>query len=304
MEPPPVPLDGDLEPEEPTPVLDGIPDLNKEIRSAEDIAAFEKPPAGYNPYLFQIELDPLLDRRPAELFRLEPYVARGVRMGGFVIFPEAEIGGIATNNLFRSDTKRSDSALEVGGSVRAVSDWRVHAMELRASGLTSFYDEFPSENDRSYALEARGRVDVRRGSNVEALVSRQVDRDVRSARDAPANAAERGEVETTRAAMAINQRFNRLGLQLRGSVTDIAYAPVPSIGGGPISNDDRDFTQREVALRTSWALSCSVEVFAETAVNDREFHAAPLDGSCVPRPASGTAVALRSRPLVPLCAGK
>jgi len=85
-------------------------------------------------------------------------------------------------------------------------------------------------------------------------------------------------METDRVAVAINHRFNRLGLQLRGSVTDVDFAPVPATGGGIISNAERNTTQREVAFRTSWALNGMTDVFAEVAANDRQFYAAPVDG--------------------------
>jgi hypothetical protein len=272
------PLDGIIAVDEPMPVTDGVPNPRKDARTPGEIIAFEGPPAGYSPYLFQIELEPLADRRTAELFRLEPYVARGIRIGSFVVFPEAEIGALVNNNVFRSPSRHADDAFEARSTARMVSDWRAHAVEFRASGLASFYQEFPSENDRAYSLEARGRLDLTKSTNIEALVLHQLDKDIRSARDAPVGAAERGDIETNRVAVALNHRFNRLSLQLRGSVTDVDFAPVPSIGGGLISNDERDFTQREIAFRASWAIKRMVDVFAETAANDREFHVAPADG--------------------------
>lgn len=270
--------DGIIVVEEPTSARDGNPDPTRDARLAEDVAAFASPPAGYNPYLYQIEIEPLADRRTAELFRLEPYAARGIRIGSFVIFPEAEIGAISTNNIFRSPARHGDSAWETRGNVRIVSDWRTHAMELRGSGLASFYDNFPSEDDRAYALEARGRIDLTRRTNIEALALHQLDKDSRSNRDSPANAAERGDIETSRFAAAFNHRFNRLALQLRGSISDVEFAPVSSVGGGTINNDERSYTEREAAFRASWALSSRVSVFAETGVDQREFQAAPADG--------------------------
>jgi hypothetical protein len=252
--------------------------MSQDPRLAEDIAAFTSPPAGYNPYLYQIELDPLADRRTRELFYIEPYFARGIRVGSFVIFPEAQIGATATNNIFRNSARLSDGALEVGANVRAVSDWRTHAVEFRASGLATFYDQFPTEDDRSYAFEARGRLDISKRTNIEVQALHQVDKDRRSQRDSPTDAAERGDVETDRVAFALNQQFNRLSLQLRGSLTDVEFAPVTSTSGALISNAARDSAQREAALRTSWALNSRADVFAEVAVNDREFRVAPDDG--------------------------
>jgi len=272
------PVDGIIEVDEPTSLRDGVPSPQRDARTAAEVAAFEGPPAGYNPYLFQIELQPLTDRRTLELFRLEPYVARGIRVGSFVIFPEAEIGALLNDNVFRSPSRHADDAFEARSTVRVVSDWRAHAVEFRASGLASFYRELASEDDRAYALEARARLDLTKRTNIEALVSHQLDKDTRFARDAPSGAARRGDIETDRVAIALNHRFNRLSLQLRGSVTDIDFAPVQSIGGSLIGNDERDLVQREAAFRASWAISRKMDVFAETAVNGRDFHAAPDDG--------------------------
>ena len=275
---PRVPQDGIIVVGEPTAARDGIADMGKDPRLAEDIAAFSSPPAGYNPYLYQIELDPLTDRRTRELFYLEPYYARGIRVGSFVVFPEAQIGATATNNIFRNSARLADSATEVGANVRAVSDWRTHAVEFRASGLATFYDQYPTEDDRSYALEARGRLDISKSTNIEVLALHQVDKDRRAQRDSPTDAAERGDVETDRLAFALNHRFNRLSLQLRGSITDLEFAPVTSTSGGIISNAERNTTQRETAFRTSWALNSKLDVFTEVAINDREYRAAPDDG--------------------------
>jgi hypothetical protein len=272
------PRDGVIEVEEPRPVLDGDPDRRTDARTPQDFAAFEGPPAGYNPYLFQIEPDPLTDRRTAELFRIEPYVATGIRIGSFVLFPEAEFGAIFTNNIFRSPTPDADSAFETRGSLRLVSDWSRHAVELRGSGLASFYKEYSTEDDRAYTLEARGRLDIAKRTNIEGLLSNQLDRSVRSTQNLPTDAARRGDIETNRAAGAFNHHFNRLGLQLRGAVIDVHFAPVPIIGGGIISNTDRSYTQRDAALRTSWAIRDRVDVFAEAQAVEREFFVPPSDG--------------------------
>jgi hypothetical protein len=264
---------------EPTAARDGIPDMSREAREPEDLAAFSSPSAPpYNPYLYSIELDPLRDRRTHELFNIDPYYALGIRVGSFVVFPEAQIGATATNNIFRNSARLADHALEVGANVRAVSDWSRHAVEFRASGLATYYDKYPTEDDRSYAFEARGRLDISKRTNLEVLALHQVDKDVRGMRDSPTDAAERGDVETDRLAFALNHRFNRLSVQLRGSITDLEFAPVTSTSGGIISNADRDTTQREAAFRTSWALSNTTDVFAEVAVNDREYRVAPDDG--------------------------
>jgi len=153
-------LDGLVLADGTVPVLTGIASLGVEPRTAEDIAAFELPPVGYDPYMFRIEPEPLRDRRPAELFLLEPYAPTGVRRPGLVIFPVAQIAGLATNYVLRSPARQADAALEVRSDLRAVTDWRRHALEFRAAGAAAFFAGHPSEDDRAYALEARGRLDI------------------------------------------------------------------------------------------------------------------------------------------------
>lgn len=274
----PAEQDGDVVVGEPTAARDGIPDLRRDPRPAEEIAAFALPPSEVNPYLFTIEPEPRADRRTRQLFQNEPYFARGVRIGSFVLFPEAQIGGIATNNVFRTSPGIGDRALEFGASARMVSDWRTHAVEFRAGGLASFYDAHPSEDDRTHALEARARLDLSRRTNIEALVLHQADKDRRGQIDSPGAAATRGDIETDRVALALNHRFNRLALQVRGSITDIDFAPVADIGGGTISNAERDTRQHEAAFRASWALNSTLDVFGEVAANERRYWAAPADG--------------------------
>jgi hypothetical protein len=200
-------------------------------------------------------------------------------MGSFMVFPEAELAAAAYSNVFRgSQDPLGDAALEFRPSVRAVSMWSRHALELRAEGNTSFHKSHASEDDRAALLEARGRLDLTRRTNVEALAAWELAQEMRGSIDVPLSAAERGEVETRRAAISVNHRFNRLALQLRGSLAEFDYAPVATLGGGEISNTDRDYMQQDVALRASWLLKPTLSAFAETSVNARDHTTAGSDG--------------------------
>jgi hypothetical protein len=90
--------------------------------------------------------------------------------------------------------------------------------------VLSYYNEFQTEDDRDYTLEARGRLDVTKRANIQALISRQQYLEDRSALDA-SSVGTRSVVDTDRAELAYNQRFNRLSYQLRGTVQDYTYGP-------------------------------------------------------------------------------
>jgi hypothetical protein len=274
-EPDPV-LDGVITTGEPRPALDGADPTALDNRPPEDIAVFEAPPAGFDAQLFQIEIDPILDRRPAQLFRFEPYEARGIRLGSFVLLPELEYGNAHFSNVFKGPNARSDLSLEIKPTARLVSNWRQHAVEFRATGALSYFAELDTENDKSYALEARGRYDITRRTNIEILTARAVTQDSRSNINAPTAAAARSDITTDVVALAFNHRFNRLGIQLRGSVTEADYAPVATVSGGTISNNDRDIRTTEEAVRASWEFKPTLFGFVEAGLNQRNYKSVAL----------------------------
>ena len=263
--------DGIIDPVEPRNTQDGPEAITNDTRTPEEIALFEAPPAGYDPQLFQAEVDPILDRRPERLFRFEPFDPRGIRLGTFVLLPEVEFGTSYLSNVFRTTQPRSDVTFDVRPTIRLVSNWRVHALEFRATGSFSRFNEFTTENDRAYTLESRARLDLTRRTSLEALAARDVTQESRSSINAPSAAANRADVTTDRFAAALNHRFNRLSLQLRGSVADVAYGPSDSLGGGTIANSDRDVRITEEVLRAAWEFKPTLFTFIETAVNQRVY---------------------------------
>jgi hypothetical protein len=92
------PVDGVIEIETPQQPTDGG-DPNIDTRPREEYEPFEMPTTGelppgdpqseLNPEAFQVELSPILSRRPSQLARFEPFQPVGIRRGSFILFPEA-----------------------------------------------------------------------------------------------------------------------------------------------------------------------------------------------------------------------
>lgn len=298
---PPVPSDGDLTvvdtPEQlrdgvfdrvapPAPPEDGLDAAQVDSRNEAERSAFEyepnpgAPPDG-DALLFQIEeiapLDPASNRRPSRFATLEPYDPVGIRIGTFVLFPEAELSLTRYSNVFASPDGEADIAGQLKPSLRLVSNWSNHALEFRAEGDFQNYRKFGSENDRGYLVESRGRLDITRRTNLQAQIGRQSAQESRSAVDAT-QLGPRATVKTDQFAGSLNQRFNRLSLQLRGGVTDTNYSDSTSdttgILNGSTSLDDRDETEHKAAIRATWEFKPTFQVFAEYEGNDRNFEAA------------------------------
>ena len=266
--------DGIVDVNEPLPAEDGTDPLTIDTRPQEDVDAFENPPAGFDPLLFQIEdLDPIQDNRStSRLFRQEPFDPIGIKIGSFILFPELELGGSWYSNVFRAPNADADIAFDVKPSARIVSNWSSHALEFRATGGLSYFKEFSSENDKSYLLESRGKLDVTRQTNVQGLVSREQALESRSALDA-SSAGNRTTQITDRAEATFNHRFNRLSLQFRGSVNDFAFGDTENLGV-VTSNSDRDYAAYEETVRATWEFKPTLSAFTEVAINQRKYDTA------------------------------
>jgi hypothetical protein len=271
--------DGVLDSAEPLPSEDGADTFPVDARSTDEIPLFANPPAPPDPLLYQIEdINPITDnRKTARLFRQEPYDPVGIKVGSFVLFPELDLGTSYYSNVFHAPSAKSDFAFDVVPSARLVSNWSRHALELNATGVLSFYNQYQTEDDRDYQLEARGRLDITSRANIQALISREQSFEDRSALDA-SSVGTRAKIIEDQAEAAYNQRFNRLSLQFRGSVADYAYGSTED-NGVVTNNEDRDYTQYEEASRVMWELKPSLSPFVEVAVNHRDYsEAAQSDG--------------------------
>jgi hypothetical protein len=258
---------------------DGDPPADADPRLKANVDAFERPAAGYDAIAFQIDdVAPLLDRRPARLARFEPYDPLGIRRGSWIVFPEVEVGIGATNNILRAPGRDGAGFLDARPTVRVISNLRRHAVELRGTGLVSANDGFMTENDKAYALEARARFDIARSTNVSALVSHARDQEARQARDAIDGARARGDIDTTRLALAFNHRVGSFGLQVRGGLANIDYAPVVTRAGLTITNTARDVFVRDAAIRGTWFFTPALAGFTEVQIIDRAYAEVTADG--------------------------
>ncbi|AGK59053.1 hypothetical protein HYPDE_36908 [Hyphomicrobium denitrificans 1NES1] len=270
---------GNLTSGEPLTPPDGIDVSPAGARDAAEFDLSDQRTARRDPLLYQIEdLNPITDNRTtARLFRQEPYDPVGIRVGSFVLFPELNLGTSYYSNVFHAPSAESDVAFDIVPSARLVSNWSRHALEFSATGILSFYNEYQTEDDRDYQLEARGRLDITSRANIQALISRQQFFEDRSALDA-SSVGTRAKIIEDQAEAAYNQRFNRLSLQFRGSISDYSYGPTED-AGVVTNNSDRDYTQYEEAARAMWEPKPELSPFFEVAVNHRDYsEAAQSDG--------------------------
>ncbi len=267
---------------EPLPTPDGVIDVGEpyaladeedptlaNLRSPADIEAFAGADAGFDPLLLEaVETNPVFSNE-VRLFEPEPFAPLGTRIGSFILFAALEADGDYNSNIFASPEALGDTALEVRPSVRLASNWATHALELRASGDLSYHDKYSTEDDRAYLVEALGRLDITRRTDLQGNIAHEEAQESRSAINA-SSAGTRPDIVVNRGRAAFNHRFNRLSMQARGAIVDTRYGN-DVLDGVVQSNSDRNYTLYEEALRPKWEFTPTFLLFADVSVNQREY---------------------------------
>ena len=234
--------------------------LDPDFRSEAERSSFQGPPAGHDPQLFQIEdVDPGQDRRIQHFFEADPFQQIGWRLGAFVLFQDLELASAWQGNVFLEPDQRVDQRFGFKSETRVVSNWANHALEFRMLHDRTYHNRFSSENDAQQLYELRGGLDITRQTRAEVQIAHEKRQESRGAPDdAGTGDRMRPDVATNRVAGALNHRFNRLSLGLRGGYGETRY----EAGASGIA-DPRNTTVRSIALRAQWEFRPTFSAFGE-----------------------------------------
>jgi hypothetical protein len=87
----------------------------------------------------------------------DPFVPIGIRIGNFLIFPEAEFGVDMTNNVLATRFDRqSDFGPEVTPKIRIDADWARHFLSFEANARPHLVERFPDFRREELLIPAQG----------------------------------------------------------------------------------------------------------------------------------------------------
>lgn len=104
-----------------------------------------------------VDVDPVDDPLGPRARQLDLFERLGTRLGSFLLFAEADIGIIFTDNVLGTPNGNSAYAFEFAPEVRLESDWERHAFEAEFAADRSWFNRFSVEDDKIYAALLRGR---------------------------------------------------------------------------------------------------------------------------------------------------
>ncbi len=210
-------------------------------------------------------------RRPRAA-QADPWEPLGLRAGSFVVSPAITQSLGYDTNPNRSTTAVKGSLFSrTDGELGIRSDWSTHSF---TSNLRAGYSYFLEQRDAS-------RPDATGTANLKLNLSRDtdVDLDARLSLDTQRpgstnfNAAtrERPNVYGYGASAGVTQRYNRLSLNLRGSIDRTSYDNATDVAGGLIRQSDRNLVQYGVRARAGYELTPGMTPFIEVSSDTRVF---------------------------------
>jgi hypothetical protein len=233
-------------------------------------------------------------RRKKPLEDEDYYKPLGLQRGAFILRPSIEAALGADTNANQTPVNiRSSAYSRIAPEFEVESNWSRHRLDLKF-GLERF-DYFSGNLDprTNVNFAAKGRVDIRRGTELDLGADYKIDSDNSAINTSllPGNAAGRPSVTTLGANMALLQAIGRLGLRLSGSVDERTFGSTPLESGAVISNSERDVRDTLVGLRSSYEWTPAFKPFVETLVNAHDYDT-PVDAGGFKKGSDG--VTLRS----------
>ncbi len=224
---------------------------------------------------------------------LDPYLPIGIRIGSFLLFPEAEVGTILTNNVLDTLTDtHGDVAAEVAPKMRLESNWARHSFTAEVNADQAWYRNYPIENESNYQGVLRGRIDVTAQTHLrgEAEIS-QTQEGPSSINLTDISGAQNTTLQEQHVTASADHTFNRLTLKLTGTLADYNYDEItdPTLVGPVPFVDIRDYSEAVGTLRSTYEFQSAWAGFVETSMNERDYKA-PLNEAGFQRGSSGYAV--------------
>jgi hypothetical protein len=199
------------------------------------------------------------------------YDAKGIPLGGFRLFPTMTVSANYDDNAFRQPTAQSDWFFEETPQLRLQSQWGRHFLEIYGGADNYNYDKFGHLNLTDWTTGADGRLDISRAFTASAAGSYgEYHESLESPntvgfQESP-NRYYKGHGEVT-----ATYQPSALGFSAGASVDRYDWLDTQEIGGGTLSNGDRNETESQAYLKSFYVFSPGYAGFIKASYDDRSF---------------------------------
>jgi hypothetical protein len=216
---------------------------------------------------------------PGEVERGETVMSRarpdydpiGLRLGGFLLYPELAVQESYSSNIFATSTnERSDFITAIEPSLNLKSNWNNHALNFKADAQILKYADHSSEDQDNYSFGTDGRLDIQRDSRVYGGATYAVRHESRYSPN-DLGAREPTKYDVFSANLSPEKDFNRLSVRLDGNLDRFSYSNATSGAGATILEDQRDRTEYQIGIKPTYELAPLRQIYGLFAYNWRDY---------------------------------
>ena len=208
---------------------------------------------------------------PPKGHELDPYVPIGMKLGSFLLFSEAEVGTILTDNVLGTKTDpHPDQAFEFAPNVRLESNWSRHFFSAEFDADRSWYKDFSVQDDKTYYARLNGRLDVTHRTHANLELGKSQTQEGRNSISLTDIAGTQTNVQEEHITAGADHTFNRLSLEAEGRASTYDYSDFggpfdPTVQSGVPTVDIRDYREDELRLRGTYEFNPRIGVFTSKA---------------------------------------
>jgi len=216
---------------------------------------------------------------PGEVERGETVMSRarpdydpiGLRLGGFLLYPELAVQESYDRNIFATPTnERSDFITAIEPSLNLKSNWNNHALNFKADAQILKYADHSSEDQDNYSFGTDGRLDIQRDSRVYGGASYAVRHESRYSPN-DLGGREPTKYDVFSANLSPEKDFNRLSVRLDGNLDRFTYSNNATGAGAVIAEDQRDRTEYQIGIKPTYELAPLRQIYGLIAYNWRDY---------------------------------
>ena len=200
------------------------------------------------------------------------YVAKGLPLGGFRLFPALTSTPAYDDNVYRTDTALQDSFYDVlSPTLDLKSQWSRHSLELMAGLDQYWYRSLRHEDHLDYHVAGNGRLDILRGLTANTDVSYTSRHEQRTSEDLPTSALTPTRYTVFHGSADIEHAIGRFGLRAGGRYDRYRFDATALAGGGRLDNTDRNRSEYSAYANADYEFSPGYAVFLRGTYDDRSY---------------------------------
>lgn len=199
----------------------------------------------------------------------DPYAPLGLRVGTFVVVTELEQGLTSTTNADKSPGGDNAVLSETSLRLRAESDWPRHRATAEAYGTFRKSVSGEEVKELEGGAETRLELDLLDDLTARALLAYKAGREGASSPVAIPGVEEQPLRHTLHGSLGLERSLGRLRLGLTSEVQRDQYGDAELVGGGTLSQSDRDSTLVLARLRGGYEISPALTPFVEVEAGRR-----------------------------------